>query len=446
MRALIVALLGLAPAVAGAHARLSEFENSRFVKLTPMADRLRIAYSVLYGSAPAAATRRKLDADRNGIIDAKEGKRFGDGFASQLAKALRVRVDGRAVAVRWEEIAVGLDDRRVGPFPLAIDLVARIPLRSGARHEVLFDDEHPLERLGETEIVIEEAPGVRLVSASQGSLRKARRTRFVFRGHKDVMGENRLIALAFAPIGGAVGATPDGGTLVALISRSHVGAGGLAWAALVAFALGTLHALGPGHGKSIVAVYLVGSRATSWHAALLGGVLTLTHVGAVLIVGALALWATERFTPERVAPILEAAAGLAITTLGFVLLARRVRTARRDVARGHDHAHTAQAAPTLGAILALGLSAGIVPCPAAIVVLLAAIAVGRVALGLGLIVVFSLGLAAVLVALGVLAVRGRALLDRFDPHGTIARRAPIASAILVTLLGVALLTEPLWRH
>lgn len=271
------------------------------------------------------------------------------------------------------------------------------------------------------------------------------------------------LAFAGAPTSFAH-AEEQGGTLLETLRESQVGPAGLVWAALVAFALGALHALGPGHGKSVAVAYLVGARATSWHAVMLGAVLTAAHVGSVLALGGVALWATERFVPERVIMILEVVAGLSILTLGFALLWSRIRRARHAPDHDHVHAHAqdstqehahgherghvhehghSHAAPSAGAILTLGMTAGMVPCPAAVVVLLAAIAVGRLTLGLGLIVIFSLGLAAVLVGLGVLVVRARSWVERFDAHGRVARFAPIASAALVTLLGAALTAESL---
>lgn len=265
------------------------------------------------------------------------------------------------------------------------------------------------------------------------------------------MNDSGIIALVFEPgpstaPAGVLGRDSDT-VLLRLLGTRRLSIANLSWAMLVSFFLGALHALGPGHGKSVAAAYLVGSRATMAHAFALGAVLTAAHIGSVLCFGVIALWAAERFVSEQMVIVLEVSAGLGIMILGLVLLISRLRKRRRsDHDHNHVHIHDHEEKVSLGAILTLGITSGIVPCPAAIVVLLYAIAVGRIALGLVLIIVFSFGLACVLMGIGVLAVRARSWLVRFDEHGAIARHAPVISAVLVTLLGVALALEPLWHH
>jgi nickel/cobalt transporter (NicO) family protein len=210
--------------------------------------------------------------------------------------------------------------------------------------------------------------------------------------------------------------------------------------------LGGLHALTPGHGKTLVAAYLIGNRGTIRHAAALGGIVTLTHTASVITVGLLALLAGQYILPDILAPALEVGAGLVVVALGARLVRARWRT------RGghhHDHGHHHHVPDNVRPVdlLAMGISSGLVPCPEALGVMLIAIGLGRIGLGLALIVAFSFGLAAVLIAIGILLVRCKSRLDRLGKPGSPWQRLlPLASAAVVALLGVGILVNGLLAH
>jgi nickel/cobalt exporter len=217
--------------------------------------------------------------------------------------------------------------------------------------------------------------------------------------------------------------------------------------------LGGLHALTPGHGKTLVAACLIGSRGTVGHAAALGGIVTLTHTASVIAVGLLALLAGQYILPDVLVPALEVGAGLLVVALGLRLVRARWRT------RGghhHDHGHhhhdhdhhLPKGDVRPGDLLAMGISGGLVPCPEALGVMLIAIGLGRIGLGLALIVAFSLGLAAVLIAIGILLVRCKSRwLDRLGKPGSPWQRLlPLVSAAVVTLLGVGIVLKGLLAY
>jgi ABC-type nickel/cobalt efflux system permease component RcnA len=208
--------------------------------------------------------------------------------------------------------------------------------------------------------------------------------------------------------------------------------------------LGGSHALTPGHGKTLVAAYLIGSRGTVGHAAALGGIVTLTHTASVIAVGLLALLAGQYILPDVLVPALEVGAGLLVVALGARLVQARWR-ARGGHHHHHDHHH--HVPPTdvrPGDLLAMGVSGGLVPCPEALGVMLIAIGLGRIGLGLALIVAFSFGLAAVLIAIGILLVRCKSRLDRLGKPGRAWQRLlPLVSAAVVTLLGVGIVVNGL---
>jgi ABC-type nickel/cobalt efflux system permease component RcnA len=352
---------------------------------------------------------------------------------------------------------------------------------------------------------------------------------------------------------------------------------------LIAFVLGAAHALEPGHGKTVVAAYLVGARGTPKHALLLGLIVTVAHTMGVFLLGIVTLFASAYVVPERLYPWLGVVSGLAITTVGLALLWRHARLwylgsrwfnrmyrigrmgasdghshaahhhghghshshghnhshgdsyghghghshghshgghehghshphgghghshphehahggHRYDAhghshdahvhehphehvhahhhdlphdhghAHGHSHGHAhvrahghshghghhhhdyegvlTEQGVRFGSLLALGISGGIVPCPGALVVLLSAVAMHRVGFGLALIVAFSMGLAAVLIGIGLLIVSTRGFLDRVPAlgDGRWSERLAIASAAVVSVLGIGIALQAL---
>jgi ABC-type nickel/cobalt efflux system permease component RcnA len=209
-----------------------------------------------------------------------------------------------------------------------------------------------------------------------------------------------------------------------------------ALAVLSAVGLGAGHALSPGHGKALVGAYLVGARGTVRQAVLLGLVVTATHVSSVLLLGMAMLLLSRYVVTAELFPVLGVASGLGVVAIGLGLLRSRLEAPHDDVVRGPDGEPVA-----LGRLLALGVTGGAVPCPSALVVLLAAIALHRIAFGLGLIVAFSVGLASVLVGIGILVVRARGWLDRLAVVGRAGRWVPVASAAVVIGLGLLIVAQ-----
>lgn len=225
-----------------------------------------------------------------------------------------------------------------------------------------------------------------------------------------------------------------------LVARKNLSFWFLVLAAAMAAGLGALHALEPGHGKTIVAAYLVGARGTARHALLLGAIVTAAHTAGVYVLGAITLYAQRYILPEHIYPLLGVLSGILIAGMGCYLLLQRHLGA--DFAHKHSYetSMTAKAGtssePGSGELLLLGFTGGMIPCPGALVVLLSAVALHRTGLGLFLIVAFSIGLAAVLIAMGLAAVYAGRLLSRFRLEGPFIQRwLPMISATTITILG-----------
>jgi nickel/cobalt exporter len=227
-----------------------------------------------------------------------------------------------------------------------------------------------------------------------------------------------------APDGSTRGAARAGDGFAGLLERG----GGLSLVLLLAaFGWGAVHALSPGHGKSMVAAYLVGTRGKPRHAVALGLIVTVTHTIGVFALGAVTLTLSAVIVPERLYPWLSLASGLLVIGVGVSVLRSR-RRHRHD----HHHHHADRS------LLAMGASAGLLPCPSALVVLLAAVAQHQVALGLVLILAFSAGLAATLTAAGLVVVASGRALGRIGAPAGLLAALPTASALVIVAVGCAL--------
>lgn len=157
-----LATLGLVGgrATVAAHPQASPDRNNRYLKLTPMADRIRLAYTVYLGDQPGAHARRRLDRDRDGTIDDREASVIGDELAGQIRPAVELTIDDRVVAIDWATIDVGLGTPATAAGALSVDLIGWACTGDGGAHHVVLRDEVRLDSPGEVEVRVEEGPGV----------------------------------------------------------------------------------------------------------------------------------------------------------------------------------------------------------------------------------------------------------------------------------------------
>jgi nickel/cobalt transporter (NicO) family protein len=292
-----------------------------------------------------------------------------------------------------------------------------------------------------------------------------------------------MLLLVYLPFAFLQGTAPNTDALTRLLHQQQITPWMIVAAIGIAFVLGAAHALTPGHGKTIVAAYLVGSRGTLKHAAFLGAMVTFTHTVSVFLLGLATLFLFQYVVPQKVTQVLGAISGLSIVVIGGWMLYKRLRGAGHTHAHTHDHhhhdhshqhphehshghshehghEHTHEHAHSHGhshshshgegghthmpeevswsGLVALGASGGLVPCESALVLLLTAIALRRVGLGLLLLVSFSLGLALVLMAIGILVIYAKNLLPSSSGGNPFFRWMPVASAAVVMLLGVVM--------
>jgi nickel/cobalt transporter (NicO) family protein len=496
--ALIAAVLA-APSTAHAHP-LGDFSINHVSKVRISDDRVEVRYLLDQAEIPTVQERGLSKPE---LLDRKR---------DEVLSGLELTVDGQRVPLE-------LDGKGQASFPpgngglktsrFEFQLVAAVESpRSVQLHDGTFED-----RVGWKAIVAEPGEGTAVrTRAPSGDPTDGLR-----RYPEDLLnspldrreatfqvkpGDGTLVAPRAENGDFATSRTGSDG-FAALFERAAAGEGVLALLLLAAFGWGALHALSPGHGKAMVAAYLVGTRGKARHAVALGGTVTIAHTIGVFALGFVTLALSQYVLPEDLYPWLNLVSGLLVVVIGAGVLRSRVRWARarrenaaagialqaeqgpsadgghshshdhghgaglqhfldhlrrrphghdhghhhahqHDHGRGHAHQHHEHDhTVTNRSLIGLGAAAGLIPCPSALVVLLAAISQHEVALGLLLIVAFSLGLAGTLTALGLGVVYARKLLprlsvSRFGGVGRVGAALPAASAVVIVGVGCVL--------
>jgi nickel/cobalt transporter (NicO) family protein len=330
-------------------------------------------------------------------------------------------------------------------------LRASTPTRGARTSTLVFHDTNFAARIGWKEVVVRADRGAAVLSSTAPAESASDELRAYPR---DLLAAPLAVTSArveyrpgsqpgSAPaIGAGGGPVRAGGGFEALIARGDLGFGVVLLSLLVAGFWGAAHALTPGHGKAIVAGYLIGSRGTPRHAVLLGAVVTVTHTAGVFALGLVTLLLSRFVVPERLYPWLTVASGFLVIAVGASVFWKRWREQRaygHAHARGHDHHHAHDARGLLG----IGVAAGLLPCPSALVVLLSAIALHRIGFGLALIVAFSFGLAATITGIGLLAVLARRAFGRVTFEGRLVRALPAVSALVILAVGIGITVKAL---
>lgn len=227
-------------------------------------------------------------------------------------------------------------------------------------------------------------------------------------------------------------------------------------AILLSLVLGGAHAFAPGHGKTVLAAYLVSERGSLRHALVVAGTVTATHTAGVLVLGVV-LTTSLRFAPDRLYAWLGVLSGLLLAGVGAAML-RRARSLAAfshshgshghhhhhhdDHSHSHDHGDHHHHGPLrLRSLVTMGFAGGLAPSPSAVVVLLGAVALGRTWFGVLLVLGYGLGMAAALMLIGVALARWRTVLERRTAGrvgGWLRRAVPVATAALVLFVGLGL--------
>jgi ABC-type nickel/cobalt efflux system permease component RcnA len=530
---------------------LGNFTVNHYTRLDVSATGIEVYRVLDMAEIPALQERQRIDVNEDGIVDDAEAAAYVTSAATAIGDALSLVVDGERRALTPASTNLSFPEGQGGLSLLRLEISFRADLPENWRDApllVAFSDANDLDRIGWREVIVRGGPGVELESSSVPAVDVSNElTAYPDESLSSPL-DVRTASFSFAsgsgaPFAGtdprraeAVRGNPDGALagFADLLVKDDLSAGVIAAALVAALAFGAYHALTPGHGKTVVAAYLIGSRGTARHALLLGLVVTATHTSSVYIVGFVALYLSQYILPEDLYPWLGLVSGGLILAMGVSLLASRLRST--GIARAcltyvlawmprfgaprpamalateaasvsavrlrehgsahehsgdlhnhrfssHDHAHehaVTESDPhrhgfgpahshgipglggepvTLRSLIGLGIFGGMIPCPSAIVVMLGAIALHRVAFGLLLIVAFSLGLATVLVTIGFALVYANAIKERVPMLRALEARAsgcgvtgvalrllPVVSAAAVVVAGLVITLRALTQQ
>jgi nickel/cobalt transporter (NicO) family protein len=449
----------LAPAVAQAHP-LGNFTINRYSRLQLSGDRVYVLYVLDMAEIPTFQARPQVSA---------EGPAgYASHTATRLLRHLSLTIGGRPVALRELRHALAFPPGQAQLRTTRLEAVyASGPVASGPQ-SLRYRDANFAGRIGWREIVVRADSGARLRAASVPATSVSDELRAypndLLQSPLDVTGATATFSpgvgagVAPATRAGraldtrvAVRAVSDGG-FASLIGRDRLPAGVVLVSLLVAIFWGAAHALSPGHGKSIIAAYLVGTRGTRRDAVVLGLTVTVTHTIGVFALGLITLSLSQFIVPEELYPWLNLTSALLVLGVGAGVLSWRLRE-WRSPDRGHHHhhhhhhdpghAHDHDPALSLRRLIGVGVSGGIIPCPTALVVLRGAISLHRVGYGLVLILAFSLGLATAMSGIGLLAISAKRAFRRADFESGLFRLLPAVSALVVLGLGIAMTARAL---
>jgi nickel/cobalt transporter (NicO) family protein len=419
---LLILLAALCAPAAAAHP-LGNFTVNRFSRLELSGDRVYVLYVLDLAEIPTFQA---------GTIDP-------NAYAQRIARGLALTVGGRRAALVPGATALAHPLGAGGLHTTRLEVVLRGPRLTRAS-AIAYRDTNYADRIGWKEIVV----GAMTRSISD-ELRAYPRS--LLQSPLDVTSVRTELAPRPGPdqaptlrLGRSLQApdrVADAG-FARLIGHRSLGI----WVVLASLAAalfwGAAHALSPGHGKTIITAYLVGQRGTPRHAALLGLIVTATHTAGVFALGLVTLLLSRFIVPERLYPWLNLASGVLVVAIGASVLTARWRHRRSHSHHDHDHVHISGRS-----LLAVGVSGGLLPCPSALVVLLAAISLHRVAYGMVLIVAFSLGLAVSITGIGLVSVLAKRAFRRMTFEGAVVRLLPALSALVIVVAGIAMTARAL---
>jgi nickel/cobalt transporter (NicO) family protein len=423
---LVVAAALLAPAAASAHP-LGNFTINRFSRVEVSGHRLYVRYVLDMAEIPTFQA---------GHIDA-------GAYARRIAWNAQLVVDGKAAHLVPLGTALANPRGAAGLHTTRLEVILAGPTLSG-KASISYRDNNYKDRIGWKEIVV--GPTARSISDELRAYPKN-----MLQSPLDITSAKTDLAPRNGP--DVPPALSSGKTLEApdrvadagfssLIGRHHLSALVILASLAAAFFWGMAHALSPGHGKTIVAAYLVSRRGTPWHAAALGAIVTATHTIGVFALGLVTLALSAFIVPEQLYPWLNLVSGVLVVAIGATVFRSRYRH-RGGHAHDHGHDHHEHEAPSRRSLVAVGITGGLLPCPSALVVLLAAISLHRVAFGMLLIIAFSAGLALSITGIGLVAVYAKQIFKRASFEGRLVRLLPAASALVILAAGLAMTVRAL---
>lgn len=506
LRAATVAVLAVAALLASGRPALAHplgnFTTNTYAGLVATPDLVRVDYVLDLAEIPALRVTQELDNDGDRAVSAEEGDPYRAKRCAELADGIQLSQDGAMLELGSTMSTLTFVTGEAGLSTLRLECRLEAPRGASSDTAALrFTDANLQGRIGWREVTAT-GDGVTIADSDVPSQSISDR---LLRYPQDRLAAPLSVTSAavrlapgedadgvvapLLPVGGAAGAWFERLTrsFTDLVAERELTLGFGLIAVALATGLGALHSLAPGHGKTVIAAYLVSREGTRRQAVALGLTVAVTHTLGVLLLG-VALTVTEALAPQRLYPLLGMVSGVLFALVGVSLLrtALRRRGARaergrhpapvlvgsgtaRDHGLGHeahdhghdhghgqgheahdrdrdhdhedDHGHTHPQDLRWRSLVAPGVAGGLVPTPSAVLVLVGGMNLDRAWFGLALVLAYGLGMAGVLVAAGFLLQRARDRFARSGPGGTgrfgrLAAELPVVTAVLVLLGGI----------
>jgi nickel/cobalt transporter (NicO) family protein len=476
--------LGLWAPLAEAHP-LGNFTINQYSGLQISREGVGVDYVLDMAEIPAFQTLNRMDTNHNRKPDPAEIQGYPEAKCKEVVSHLSLKIDQQPLPLSIK--------RSTLEFPLGVGGLATLRLTcalegtaslSSTHQAIAFENSLYPERLGWQEITV----AAQDISV-QGNFKTDSITKRLTDYPTDLLSSplnQRQLSLEVNPtqvpspqveqaspkslgLWGSALLDRSNNAFTNLVTQDNLTFSTGLIALMTAFVWGGFHALSPGHGKTIVGSYLVGSRGNIKHALFLGLTVTITHTAGIFALGLLMLSTSQFILTEQLFPWLSLLSGVLVMGIGFNLLMRRLKGVHshdhhhshhhdhshshhthehHSHDHGHEHSHKSHShLPPLGtedtpitwsSLLALGISGGLLPCPSALVVLLSAIALGRTGFGLLLVSAFSLGLAGVLTGIGVLLIYAKKRFEQMPLQLPGSNLLPSLSALCITLLGLGI--------
>ncbi|CAN5588336.1 hypothetical protein BH23CHL10_BH23CHL10_18090 [soil metagenome] len=458
-------MLSATPAPATAHP-LGNFTINQFSRITMNADSVGVHHVIDMAEIPTVVERQRMDTDDDGTVTPAETDAYLAVLVPVVLDALDLTVDEERVTLRLlDQAGLSFEPGEAGLETLRIELELEGVLPSASRNEVegTFANGAYADRIGWREIIVVAGAEMTIVDASVPAQTLSDELRAYPNAGLDDPIDVREATFRARPGGGntappsAAPSPEDDDPLASLLTDARAGGGAALLAILVSLGLGAAHAASPGHGKTLVAAYLIGSRGSIAQALTLSLTVAITHTVGVFVLGGVVLVASELLVPERVVEWLALAAGLIVVGLGTGLAIQAVRALRHVSAHDHEHDHPHRHGPaprglSTRSVALIGLAGGLVPSASALIVLLVAVSQGELALGMLLIGAFGTGMALVLGSIGLVVVVARRRLEGTRAgllaHPTairIGQAVPVVAAVAVLVIGLVLTAEAVGR-
>lgn len=220
-----------------------------------------------------------------------------------------------------------------------------------------------------------------------------------------------------------------------------------------AIGLGALHSLEPGHGKGVITAYLISSGGKIKDAVMLGIISASAHTLSIALLAFSASSTVRILFPQNLSYWFQLVSGIIVIYIGLNIISQRIfspKGAKTESHCSHTHTHghcdheykkpSSSALAPLRGLFLTGFFTGLVPCPSALAILLAAVSADKIPLGLGLVGAFSIGSAITMVAIGILVVRASNAIKRLEKWHVVNRLA-LVSSFLIIFLGGALILQ-----